>query len=106
MGIIKNIEKLSSYQKELNGHPGKLILIDFHAQWCGPCHSIAPSLKTIAERNDIIVLKVDVDEAEEITRLEEVSAMPTFKLYKNNHLVSQFEGANEEQLRQVVRANL
>ena len=56
----------------------KPALVDFYAVWCGPCKMMSPVVDQIAEENDdIVVGKVDVDEAEEITEKYGISSIPT-----------------------------
>ena len=98
MGVTKDIEEVADYQKELKDYPGKLVVVDFHASWCGPCRMIAPFLMKFATDNDMILLKVDVDQAEDIAKLEDVEEMPTFKFYKDNKLVKTYKGSDKNQL--------
>lgn len=67
----------------------KLIVIDFFAMWCGPCKMIAPKYEELSKENtNVIFLKVDVDDNEEIAVKYEISSMPTFVFIKNNQVVS------------------
>lgn len=61
------------------------VLIDFFAEWCGPCKVMAPVLDEVARdyAGRLKVVKVDVDEAEETAARFKVTAMPTFVLVKN-----------------------
>jgi thioredoxin 1 len=61
------------------------VLIDFFAEWCGPCRMMAPVLDEVARdyAGKLKVVKVDVDEAEETAARFGVTAMPTFVLVKN-----------------------
>ena len=66
-----------------------LILAYFTAKWCGPCKTISPTIENIAENNPHIkVLKIDVDDCEEVSEMCEIECIPTFKFYKNNNLMS------------------
>lgn len=56
-----------------------LVVIDFTAEWCGPCQALAPKIEALAkEMPDVFFFKVDVDENEDTAEEYEVSAMPTF----------------------------
>ncbi|MCP6198903.1 thioredoxin, partial [Klebsiella pneumoniae] len=74
----------------------KLVVIDFMATWCGPCKMIGPKLDEIAaEMSDsIVVVKVDVDECEDIASEYNINSMPTFVFVKNGKKLDEFSGAN------------
>ncbi len=80
-----------------------LLVVDFHAPWCGPCRAISPAFEKLAKETlDVCFIKVDVDEVEEVAALCEVNCMPTFHFYKNGTLVTDFSGANEASLKQSI----
>ena len=67
---------------------GKLVVIDFFATWCGPCKMISPKIEAMAgEMSNVVFLKVDVDEAEDVAQEYNISAMPTFIFLKNGQKV-------------------
>ena len=57
------------------------VLVDFYANWCGPCKMIAPELEKV--ESSIKVVKVDVDEFEELSRTYGVMSIPTLILFEN-----------------------
>ena len=72
----------------------KLVLLDFYADWCGPCRMVAPILHEIAEeRPDIIVGKINVDEEEDLAAAFGVYSIPTLVVMKNGSIVRQTSGA-------------
>ncbi|GFH57462.1 hypothetical protein CTEN210_13938 [Chaetoceros tenuissimus] len=84
----------------LVGNETKLIVIDFTASWCPPCRMIAPIFEEMAEENpDVVFVKVDVDEADDVASACGISAMPTFQFYKGGDKVHEFSGASEQILR-------
>lgn len=53
------------------------VLVDFYADWCGPCHAVEPVLKKVAEEYGLPIVKVNIDEEREITEEFGVSSIPT-----------------------------
>lgn len=64
-----------------------IVLVDFWASWCGPCKMIAPIVEEIAaERPDITVGKVNVDEEMDLARRFGIASIPTILVFKNGEL--------------------
>ena len=72
----------------------EVILIDFYADWCGPCRMLSPIIDEIAnERNDIAVGKINVDNEPELAEKFGVFSIPTLVIIKNGEIVHQSAGA-------------
>ena len=72
----------------------KLVLIDFYANWCGPCKMLSPIIDQIAdEREDVVVAKVDVDKEVELAEKFGVFSIPTLVILKDGEVVHQSAGA-------------
>ncbi|MFP5284302.1 MAG: thioredoxin [Thermoanaerobaculia bacterium] len=71
------------------------VLVDFWAQWCGPCRMVAPVLDQIANEMDgkVRVAKLDVDSNQKIAYQFQVSSIPTFILFKNGQMADRMMGA-------------
>lgn len=83
----------TSFQSEVLEHKG-VVLVDFYAEWCGPCKATSPIIEELSnERKDVKFVKVDVDEAQDLSSKYNVFSIPTFILFKDGKPVSQFVGA-------------
>lgn len=71
----------------------QLVLVDFWASWCGPCKMIAPIVEEIAaERDDIIVGKIDVDQEMELAMQFGITSIPTLVLMKSGEVAATMVG--------------
>lgn len=72
----------------------KTVLLDFYADWCGPCRMVGPIIDEIADENpDILVGKVNVDQEQQLAQAFSVMSIPTLVVLKNGKVVSKSMGA-------------
>jgi thioredoxin 1 len=71
------------------------VLVDFFAEWCGPCKAMAPALEQVASemKGKIKVAKIDVDHNPAVTQAYRVQAMPTLMIFKDGKVAAQHVGA-------------
>jgi thioredoxin 1 len=75
-----------------------IVLVDFYANWCGPCKMLAPILEAYNTRDDVVVIKVDVDSAEELARQYGIMSIPTLILFKNGVVTSVKQGFQTKEM--------
>jgi thioredoxin 1 len=80
-----------SFAQVIKSH--SLVLIDFWAEWCGPCQKISPILDEISEENGLWVGKLNIDENPEKTQEYSVQSIPTMVLFKDGKPVHRVQGA-------------
>ncbi|MBQ6626173.1 MAG: thioredoxin [Ruminococcus sp.] len=72
----------------------KTVLLDFYADWCGPCRMVGPIVDEIAEEcPDILVGKINVDEENELAAAFSVMSIPTLVVMRNGEIVNKSMGA-------------
>ena len=87
----------------------KLVIVDFWATWCGPCRMLSPVLDEVEEEmaDQIAVVKVNVDDADEIAARYRIMSIPTLLFFKNGQMVDKTVGAMPKAtLVERIKANL
>ena len=85
--MIIHVDNLNEFNEKIAS--GR-VLVDFYATWCGPCRMLAPILEEVDERGeagDLLIVKVDVDEAGEIAAKYGIQSIPTLILFENGKAV-------------------
>lgn len=92
-GMIMINATAENFKEEVLEAQGK-VLVDFWADWCGPCKMIAPILEEIAaERQDVKIVKVNVDEQMALAMEYKVSAIPSLMVFRDGEKIASAVGA-------------
>lgn len=76
----------------------KTVLLDFYADWCGPCRMVSPIVEEIANENpNILVCKINVDNEQELALDFDVTSIPTLVVMKDGKIINQSVGASPKQ---------
>ncbi len=81
-----------TFEQEVTKSEGKVI-VDFWAEWCGPCHAVAPVLERISEEHGVKLVKVNIDAEQELAQRFGVSSIPMMIVFENGEPIGQAVGA-------------
>lgn len=91
MGVIKLTTE--TFDQEVL-QAGQTVLVDFYADWCGPCKMMAPAVEELAsETPDVKVCKINIDEEMAVAQRYGVMSIPTFIAFKNGEVAGKQVGA-------------
>jgi thioredoxin 1 len=100
--MFKTHEQLVTYSQS---KPNTLIVMDFKAQWCGPCKTIKPFVDYLTENYpnvEFYIIDIEDPEMETIPGTFEISKVPTFIFYKNGIECNRFIGTNKEKIEELI----
>ncbi|CAJ0574084.1 unnamed protein product, partial [Mesorhabditis spiculigera] len=101
---VKHCLTDAEFNTAVAGAAGKPYIVDFFAEWCGPCKNIAPVFAQLSNKYPgVEFIKVDVDKCPDTAMANSVSAMPTFNMYVNNAKVGTLRGADPSALEELVK---
>jgi thioredoxin 1 len=96
---VHSLKTVEEFNQVVNKY--QFIMIDFCANWCGPCKQIAPFVEELSNNptfSHIYFCKIDVDEVNEIADMFNIQALPTFLILKECNVINKLEGASKEKL--------
>ena len=94
MAALAHPASLADFEVLMAEAAPRLVVVDFFAEWCGPCKMAAPRFLALAERHKELArfAKVDVDNAQDLAAFAKIRAMPTFQIYKDGECVCTITG--------------
>ena len=81
-----------TFEDEVLKTDGKVI-VDFWAEWCGPCHAVSPVLDRISDEHDVKLVKVNIDEQQDLAQRYGVASIPFMMLFENGEPLASAIGA-------------
>ena len=99
MIIPNNIEEVDKLIEDKSN----IILLDFYANWCGPCKRQTPKLEEMENQfTNIKFLKINVDELDELSEKYSITCMPTIIFIKDSEIYKRIEGCNIEEISNIL----
>lgn len=89
-----HVHESGEFQEAVDNYP--IVLVDFYADWCGPCDMLEPILEEIVAETDAVVAKVDIDANQGLAQQHGVRSVPTLQLYANGEQVQQLVGVQDK----------
>ena len=86
MKIIESVEEFEKVIKE------DKVLVDFYADWCGPCKMISPILEQVEKEEEVTIVKVNVDELQDLATKYGVMTIPNLKLFEKGKIKNENVG--------------
>jgi thioredoxin 1 len=96
-----HVESAEQFEQLLSDH--EIVVVDYYADWCGPCKMLAPTIEEIASETDATVLKVDIEAHQDLAGEAGVRSIPTIQFCKDGEEVERLIGVQEkEDIRSVI----
>jgi len=102
-GRVREVKNATEYYQCISTAGTGLVVVDFYAQWCGPCRFIAPQYIELSDRyQDVLFLKVDTDQLKSVATSSQIQVLPTFHLIRQGEKIAESRGANIAKLEELI----
>ena len=102
--VVIHLKESEEVENHIQTTKGKVVVIDYFADWCGPCIGFSPTFEKLsAEMSNAVFLKVNVDECPEAAEKASIQSIPAFHIYLNGSKEEVVVGASETKLRDAIR---
>ena len=99
--MIKHLENANEFENEVKEG---LVLVDFFADWCGPCQMLAPNLEQLSNEDGVKIVKINVDDIPDLARQFRIMSIPTLMVFKDGKFVKKELGFMPiERLREFIK---
>ena len=104
MGVSVEVDSATFATEVLEASYQKPVLVDFFAQWCGPCKMLKPMLEALAQEYDFVLAKIDIDQSPDLAHTYKVEGVPDVRVVTQGDVNPGFVGVlPEPQLREFLR---
>ncbi|KAJ3431768.1 thioredoxin-like protein [Anaeramoeba flamelloides] len=98
---VTQIESIEQFQEVIEQK--KLVVVDFSADWCGPCQIISKTFDELAKTHtEVGFYKLDVDELRDLSKSQKIKGIPTFQFFKNGEKINEITGAQKEKIAETI----
>ena len=91
--MATDVSETTFDQDVIEGSKEKAVLVDFWAEWCGPCHAVSPVLERISEERNLKLVKVNIDENQHLAIRYGIQSIPNMILFENGEPKANAVGA-------------
>jgi thioredoxin len=89
-----HVESQSDLESFVSDHD--IVLVDYYADWCGPCKMLEPTVEEIATETNALVAKVDIDELQSLAQEKGIRSVPTLQFYADGTMAEQVIGVQDK----------
>ena len=90
-----HLRDAAAFDEHIAAEP--VVLVDYHAEWCGPCKMLEPTIQELADEYPVTVLKVDVDEHQALAQDRQIRSVPTIEVYADGEQTERFIGVQDKE---------